>query len=446
MGLHVTGLHIHGFPQPLEQLPLLRNLRELKVMGCQVRLGPGDGQPGVLCSSTGLTRLEVHGDTLDAPQGGRVVDCSTLANVQHLSLHLHLLSSTVGGLSGHTLPPLQRLTHLSVSRLTADNLLQLGGLTALQSLELHAASAPRGEVVIGPSSMRGFVLPASLTKLVVGARVEAALLSVVPTSLRHLEFNRSSSVVEGPADGAGSFLSCMAGLQHLTALELCGGLAWPAPCPAYSALMASTHLVSFTMSGKLPGGIWPFVFPAGHMRPHLTVLNLHIDAPVQPGAAPPSAWGPADLISLVNCCPNVRELDSLAMLHDPHTSALHRLTALTSVEVSYGKGDIDAVEESFSGIAAITQLRRLSVLLGARLGVAHSVLLPLTTLTALLTLECSWCPRVNYLGNMVTVSFYNTKVRLPAATDKCRSKITANQALGMVACLMSFKLESRRVH
>jgi hypothetical protein len=93
-------------------------------------------------------------------------------------------------LSCQTLQRLQCLTYLDVDGLSAENLLQLGGLTSLQELHLR----PGGDVatVFGPSSVPGLEFPPFLKQLFLPSYeednyLEAALLRLVPARLVELE-------------------------------------------------------------------------------------------------------------------------------------------------------------------------------------------------------------------------------------------------------------------
>jgi hypothetical protein len=90
---------------------------------------------------------------------------------------------------------------------------------------------------------------------------------------------------------------------------------------------------------------------------------------------------------VVACCPNLRELVDVALLHGPHVSELHKLTALTSLHVRYFLGIAPAFQQSLKGLAAVTQLQELSAYLHNS-DLTVSSLLPLTSLTALTDLRC----------------------------------------------------------
>jgi hypothetical protein len=259
-GQHVTSLQLHSFSQPLRQLPC-HDLLDLAVTFSGVQLGAADGFSGVIPGCTKLVQLALKCDFIDVPEGGEV---DSLSSLMHLE-SLHLVPTNVqhmGGLSSATLPRLQHLTYLKVDSLSVENLLQLGGLISLQELHLVVA----GDTVIGPSSVPGLVFPTSLQKLELGSSVEAGILSLVPTRLQELQL---VGEIEGPAEGPGSLLSCMPRLQHLTRLNVRGHCAWAPLGPIYSALTASSNLMHLELSRTLcPGGIGPFVFPAGRQLRH----------------------------------------------------------------------------------------------------------------------------------------------------------------------------------
>lgn len=202
------------------------------------------------------------------------------------------------------------------------------------------------------------------------------------------------SDMEGPAEGPGSFLFGMARLQNLTEVSLSppNGLDWPPVGPAYSSLMASSKLVSFSMfRTRLPEGAWRFVFPAAHKLPHLTVFLPGSEESVA-GLARPRAWDAADMCSFVSCCPNLRHIEVPSPQHGPHVFELRKLTTLTFLALSYGSWELGNIEEPVKGLAALTQLQGLTVNVSYSVSqeVTMGSLLPLTSLMALaqLKFEC----------------------------------------------------------
>jgi hypothetical protein len=394
-GQHVTCMYLRSPSWPLLQLPC-PNLQKLVLWQCMVQLGEAaDGKAGVLKACTKLTCLVFGGCFADAVEGSIVDSLSSLVHLQHLDVRTY---RTLGGLSVATLPRLQHLTHLDV-QLSAENHLQLGGLTTLQQLHLHI-----GDEAVRYSNLPGFVLPASLRKLVLQwpnvdpeatdiilAKLEAGMLSVIPTTLQELQVE---CLIEGPAEGPDSWLCNMAHLQHLTKLLLLpnGSLEWPPVGPAYSALTASSHLVHLEMyDAGLPDGAWSYMFPAAHKLPHLTSLRMQRGAAWLESGVPPR-WTAAETSSLVSCCPSLCEVTRLRLQLGPHVSELHKLTALTRLHVMYeGLDGPGSFEESMRGLAAVTQLLELDLLhVSETLSVA--ALLPLTSLTALNKLKLSWRP------------------------------------------------------
>ena len=319
-GQHLTHLDFSSLEQQLLQLPC-ENLLELKLHSLEVQLGTADGQPGVLQTCTKLTRLELSCRTLDAPVDGLVdVGLSRLVYLQHLKVGFD-----AHGLSSAALPRLQHLTHLdlTLNSLSKENLLQLSGLTSLQELG-YTADSSDDALAVGPSNIPGFTLPASLKKLWLSAPVEAGILSVVPAGLQALSID---SPMEGPAEGPGSLLSCMARLQHLTGLDLTpmgSSLRWPPAGPAYSALTASSNLVDLVLAeSSFPLGVWPYVFAGLHRLPHLTALIVQHadDVDVFADSTP---WTAADLSSLISCCPSLCSVHRLFLQPGLHVSELRK--------------------------------------------------------------------------------------------------------------------------
>jgi hypothetical protein len=287
------------------------------------------------------------------------------------------------------------LTHLNIENLSRKNLLQLGGLTNLQELCVldhfteEVLDADNCVILLGPRTLPGLAFPASLTKLLLLDGVDASILSLVPPGLKQLHVQ---GVVSGPDEGPESTLSCMAGLQQLTQLDmLVAGWDWSAGS-AFSALTASSSLVSLSLThNTLPKGVWPHVFSADRQLLHLTYLGFaeyegDFSGPLGVEDLP-STWGAADLSCLVSCCPNLHTLHALSLHHGLHVSELHKLTGLSSMYIHYAAGGSADLEHSIEGLAAVTQLGYLGLNLD-RQNVEVASLLPLTSLTCLTTLEC----------------------------------------------------------
>jgi hypothetical protein len=371
---------------PLQQLPC-PNLLELKLgWGCDVQLGPADGYPGVIQGCTKLTNLELRCTIIDAPDL-TVLDgsLSSLVQLQHLWVNPYDYDLGFAGLADSTLPCLRNLTYLEVRSLSVGNLQQLGGLTNLRGLDVMQMLGPY--VTVGPSSVPGLVFPASLKTLDWSSPAEAGLMSLVPTGLRDL---RVMCTVEGPAQGPDSVLYGMERLKRLTWLVLSPGrMDWPPASPAYSALTASSNLVYLKLLvTRFPTGVWQYMFPNTTRLPHLT--ELWLKGSRYDGALDTSSRaGAADLSRLVCCCPSLSVMHTMCLQPGLHVSELCKLTALTRLHVLFGSGDLAAVEESVKGLAAITQLQVLTISTDT-LDITVASLLPLTTLTALHSQDCSW--------------------------------------------------------
>jgi hypothetical protein len=384
-GQHLTQLELNNFPQVLQQLPC-PNLQHLKVTRPSVQLGPvAGGYPGLFDDCTKLTYLDLCCNFIDAPQDAVLDSLSSLAHLQHLDVTPYNLQTSrlyyLGGLSSSTLPRLTQLTYLQFRDLSVENLAQLGGLTNLHGLTLVAADE---SIAVGPNSVPNMMLPATLKQVWVRGTVHAGLLSLLLAGLIKLDIN---ATVEGPAQGPSSLLSCMTHLQHLMHLEVYID-GWPVAGPAYSGLTASSSVVELGIDQvNLRVGVWPHVFPATRKLLHLTFLHF--------GSADwlnvPSAWGAEDMRWLVECCPKLHRLYSIAVQHGPHVSELHKLSALTSLDVLYAGSDAAAFEGSVKGLVPITYLRHLGIVL-ERDAVTISSLLPLTSMTALTSLLCEWHP------------------------------------------------------
>lgn len=120
------------------------------------------------------------------------------------------------------------------------------------------------QVALGPGSLPGLALPNSLKTLVCSWDfAAAAVLPAAPAGLGRLSI---CGGFEGPVTGPNSLLACVASMTNLTKLDVGGGrTVWPDPGPAYSALTASSNLVSLSIThADPPGGVWRHVFPADH--------------------------------------------------------------------------------------------------------------------------------------------------------------------------------------
>ena len=374
-GHHVTSFSFGNYSQPVHKL-ICPNLLELRMWMCSVQLGPtADGQPGVIQGCTKLTRLELDCNIIDAAEGAVVDSLSSLVDLQHLSVlptGAGWVTHYLGGLSGSTLPRLKHLTRLDVRYLSNENLAQLGGSTNLQELVLHAAG---DGAAVGPGSAPGLAFPASLTRFETESRVQAEVVSLLPAGLKELHM---LGVVEGPIGGPGSMLFYIGRLQQLTRLELHLDNGWLPAGPAYSALTASSSLASLVTSRAiLPAGVWPHVFPSTRKMLNLTQLDF----------ADESLWNAADMSRLVSCCPNLCRVGGMYLHQCSYVSKLQELTALTSMLVIYPATNLIGLSQSVKGLAALTQLRDLTVELHSQEHLQVSSLLPLTSLTALTSMD-----------------------------------------------------------
>lgn len=249
-----------------------------------------------------------------------------------------------------------------------------------------------GDVAVGPDSVPGLMLPASLTALFLLSLVQAAFLSLAPTTLQRLTIKGDA---EGPAEGPVSWLSGLDRLQHLTCLDLLqsGSFLCQPPGPAYSALTASSSLVHLFLQLWDPvgmHGIWKYVFPSGRKLPDLKVIGFAC-----------TSWGVADLRSIISCCPSLSDVFKLWLEPEVQVSELHALTALKSLAALYESQDLDSFEGFIQGVAAITGLRNLDFH-EEHQQVKMASLLPLTSLTLLTQLQLSGPADSAQLANLGT--------------------------------------------
>jgi hypothetical protein len=140
-----------------------------------------------------------------------------------------------------------------------------------------------------------------------------------------------------------------------------------------SAFTASSHLTSLQLSGvQLPSACGKVLFPSGHVLPHLTILKLRGNAKrgwdVQyydrvygaDGVTQEAPIGSAgDIYSLIECCPNLVELDLAGSVQPGvNLSALRHLQRLTSLVVGGQFFD----DGCAAGLAEVTGLRKLVVI------------------------------------------------------------------------------------
>ena len=406
-GQHVTSLHMYRLDRVLVDPLPCPNLQNLHMFECNVQLGPGaDGTAGIIHGFTKLTCLELRSTMVNTttPEGAVIDSLSSLVHLQHLSVTVQPEAAFLEGLSTATLPSLPHLTYLRVEDLSVENLSQLGALTGLQELCLTAET----DRPVSPTTCPGLVLPASLTGLTLMLSVQGSILSVVPTGLQDLFMECD---LQGPAEGPDSFLSCIARMQHLTQLKLnsVNPVVWPAAGPAYSALTASSRLARLVIHERnLPAGVWQHVFPSSHKLLHLTYLSPGWKFPPSLANYLPSAWGAADVSSLVSCCPNLCAIVDILFQHGPHVSELHKLSTLTHLELQFPASRVISFTHSLSGVAAVTRLKALELGL-TQPGVATACFMPLTNITALTKLVM-WEGR--YHGTAEHLLTLGTKVNL----------------------------------
>jgi hypothetical protein len=166
-------------------------------------------------------------------------------------------------------------------------------------------------------------------------------------------------------------------LQKLTLLNIDAD--WPPATAAYSALTASSNLVSLSLvSCALPAGIWQHLFSSSRPLPLFTFL--HTDwYDVRPSAP---AFGSADVRSIVAACPALEDLQ-IAIEPDVQLSPLLELQSLSCLEL--GSTELKGVMPT---IAALRVLKSLSLMGTGYKGLSLEMLTSLTVLAELTALHC----------------------------------------------------------
>jgi hypothetical protein len=367
----------------------------------------GKTQPGLMPP---LTTLKLHYITLQGGEAGWR-SLSALTTLQHLDLKQtpDLLQQRSAVELGEVLPQLTRLTYLSLEWQVTEQIKPApAALTQLKDLRLqrprHLSVAQHHQHTAASPTSR-LNLPHGLTRLEVHlAQQFCTTDSSTPdlaylTNLQHLELH----------DATWLNTSLMSDMAQLTHLQLCMGRnAFNAACmtdllyvlgnnaqlrhlqlefgteestqssvikvPAElleqcSALTTSSHLTTLQLSGvQLPNACGKRLFPAGRILPHLTTLKLFGKAKrwwdngwnSLPPSASDAPIGPAgELYSLVECCPNLQNLDLAgAVQSGVDMSALRHLLRLTAVVVG-GQGMDD---NCAAGLGQVRQLRKLIVI------------------------------------------------------------------------------------
>jgi hypothetical protein len=270
-----------------------------------------------------------------------------------------------------------------------------------------AATLLADTVPLTPDTLPGISRLTALEDLVLQAvDLEPSCLLDMTTGLTrlHLEDVRlQPEQVHMRGDfGAPRLLRVLGRLTALQVLELHGSHMSPQPMPAYSALTASSNLRTLIIHNSSMGpygpkadGEWAHVFPAGRKLPHLH--RLYAACP-NCGGCP--RFGPADIASLVSCCPAVRELTFPCAQPDVSLAPLKSLTALTSLNLINSPISPAVIRSELAALTRLRSLSNLQVPAGPSL-LPH--LAPLTALTGLTRLY-AYGIRLDYVNftNMVS--------------------------------------------
>jgi hypothetical protein len=306
------------------------------------------------------------------------------------------------------LPQLTQLTRLCLEwQISMEMKVALGALTQLKELKLQQLQMPVSEGCTKATAAPGAIpgsrlnLPHSITRLEVQlsqhyghsdyCTPDLASLTALQhlqlkdatwldttlmysmTQLTHLELCMGAGCMNG--DCMEALLDVLADNTQLRHLQLEIGNqnvasegVVPIKLEQCSALTSSSHLTTLKLSGvQLPPACGKALFPAGRTLPHLTTLKLRGKAKGwwyclnhQRPAGADAPLGPAgDIYSLVECCPNLVELDLAGSVQSGvNMSGLRHLLRLTSLVVG-GQGFDDGCA---AGLACIWCLDKLTVI------------------------------------------------------------------------------------
>jgi hypothetical protein len=350
--------------------------------------------------SSSLTSLKLHSIKLQ-PSWENSYGCITALTALQL-LDLKQSSDegpdTTVALTG-ALPLLTTLTKLQLEWQISKALkAAVGQLTKLQELRLCHQKQKYGD----PHHQAGndgqqLNLPNSLTYLEVDlahsfCRTYTPSLSGI-TALQHLQLKHVTEldptmmkhmtrlthlelcVNKTTSNGVAELLAGLASMQRLHHLQLVFGstgvgeehnapVADRQQCGAFTS---SSHLTSLQLSGmQLPSACGQELFPSTRKLPLLTTLKINGTGwkvyryyPDSSSHGRQPIGGPADIYSLIECCPNLVELD-LAGAVQPGTSlsCLSHLEHLA--ELTVGGPTMDNI--CAAAVAAVTGLMKLTVM------------------------------------------------------------------------------------
>jgi hypothetical protein len=343
------------------------------------------------CVSCSLTSLKLHGIKLQ-PSSQNSYDCITaLTALQVLDLEQPANEETAStvALTG-ALPQLTTLTKLHLQwKMSKALKAAVGQLAKLQELRLYQQYNEAGDPRSEGDQLN---LPNSLTHLEVQlphsfSRTHTPSLSgctalqhlqlqditeLDPTMMKHMTrlTHLELDVQRMSHSNVSHLLDAMPAMQQLKHLQLeFGGIQRDYDAPAVErqqcgAFTSPSQLTSLQLSGmRLPDACGNQLFPPGRKLPHLKMLKIRGPACPrwarggQPASQPIS--GSADVYSLIECCPNLEELDLVAAVQQGKSlSCLSHLAHLT--ELTVGGPTMDNI--CAAAVAAVTGLAKLTVI------------------------------------------------------------------------------------
>jgi len=377
-GSHLTSISLTGggddhdnFPVLLEQLPCPQ-LLQLHLDTLDFKLDSDQDRPGLLFSTTALTRLELDNACL---LSGGLAALANLPHLHHLSVDWSEMqeADNPDDESAFAWAALQQLTSLSLIGVPV----QAGSLRHISSMSrLRVLKVSGDNHHMLPSVAPGMSLPPALQHFEFSGVLGPSALAAA-TQLTHLHLTWARFQDEGGVSGGMFLLQWLPKLQHLEYLFLSRAhVNWPPPSPAFQPLVASCSKLR-VLDIMACSGALAHTFP--HSPSHNVVLtSLEV---LMAGKVTQEA-----VAQLVRCCPALVDL-IISSPGGDHLTALSQLSTLTFLRLFLlPGGGATSIAVSIQAVARLTRLQGLSLDLEPRDRTCQN-LLPLTTLRQLTRLD-----------------------------------------------------------